>query len=153
MDANALRNYLKKNKIKTVIHTAVKGGDQVLENILRMFMSIYNNLDLLDKFINFGSGAEYAKTRDIIKVKEKDGEMFLRYFVLIPNKDNYDTYEWNYLDPKKFKNTQLGPSFMDQIHTLTTWNFSFKNLDDKEFWDKYLLVKSNGEFKYLAERK
>lgn len=88
-----------------------------------------------------------------IKVKEKDGEMFLRYFVLIPNKDNYDTYEWNYLDPKKFKNTQLGPSFMDQINTLTTWNFSFKNLDDKEFWDKYVLVKSNGEYKYLEERK
>jgi len=88
-----------------------------------------------------------------IKVKEKDGEMFLRYFVLIPNKDNYDIYEWNYLDPKKFKNTQLGPSFMDQINTLTTWNFSYKNLDDKEFWEKYVIVKSNGEYKYLEERK
>src|SRR3989344_5809919 len=64
-DSVALRNYIKKNKIKVIIHTAVKGGDQVLENILRMFISIYNNLDILDKFINFGSGAEYAKTRDL----------------------------------------------------------------------------------------
>ncbi|MBD1397902.1 hypothetical protein H9Q13_12060 [Pontibacter sp. JH31] len=88
-----------------------------------------------------------------VKVKEKNGEMFLRYFVLIPNKDNYDIYEWNYLEPKKFKNIQMGPSFMDQINTLTTWNFAYKNLDDKEFWDKYVVVKSNGEYKYLKEIK
>lgn len=71
-DTNAVRTYLKKNKINVVIHTAVKGGDTVLENILRMFMSIYSNLDLLDRFINFGSGAEYAKTRDLKEVKETE---------------------------------------------------------------------------------
>lgn len=87
-----------------------------------------------------------------IKVKEKDDEMFLRYFVLIPNKDNYDIYEWNYLDPKKFKNTHLGPSFMDQINTLTTWNFSYKNLDDQEFWEKYVLLKSGDNYKYLTKQ-
>ncbi|KKQ24807.1 MAG: Sugar epimerase/dehydratase [Candidatus Roizmanbacteria bacterium GW2011_GWC2_37_13] len=76
-DSVALRNYIKKNKIKVIIHTAVKGGDQVLENILRMFISIYNNLDLLDKFINFGSGAEYAKTRDLKKVKENELGKFI----------------------------------------------------------------------------
>jgi len=77
MDEKAVRKYIVKNKIKVVIHTAVKGGDQVLENILRMFISIYNNLDLLDKFINFGSGAEYAKTRDLIKVKETELGKFI----------------------------------------------------------------------------
>ena len=71
-DTDAVRKYLIKNKIKVVINTAVKGGDLVLENILRMFLSIYNNLDLLDKFINFGSGAEYAKTRHLKKVKETE---------------------------------------------------------------------------------
>lgn len=69
-DTDAVRKYIIKNKIKVVIHTAVKGGDLVLENILRMYLSIYKNLDLLDKFINFGSGAEYTKTRDLKKVKE-----------------------------------------------------------------------------------
>ena len=53
LNTNAVRKYIIKNKIKVVIHTAVKGGDLALENILRMFMSIYNNLYLLDKFINF----------------------------------------------------------------------------------------------------
>lgn len=76
-DYDAVRKYIIKNKIKVVIHTAVKGGDLVLENILRMFLSIYNNLDLLDRFINFGSGAEYAKTRDLKKVKETELGKFI----------------------------------------------------------------------------
>jgi len=77
MDEKAVRKYIVKNKIKVVIHTAVKDGNQVLENILRMFMSIYSNLDLLDRFINFGSGAEYAKTRDLKKVKETELGKFI----------------------------------------------------------------------------
>jgi GDP-L-fucose synthase len=72
MDFNAVRKYIKKNKIKIIIHTAVKGGDKVLENILRMFFSLYNNLDIIDKLISFGSGAEYAKTRDLKKAKEDE---------------------------------------------------------------------------------
>jgi len=76
-NTNAVRKYIIKNKIKVVIHTAVKGGDLALENILRMFMSIYNNLYLLDKFINFGSGAEYAKTRDLKKVEETELGKFI----------------------------------------------------------------------------
>lgn len=77
MDPVAVRKYIIKNNIKVVIHTAVKGGDLVLENILRMFLSIHNNLNLLDKFINFGSGAEYAKTRDLKKVKETELGKFI----------------------------------------------------------------------------
>jgi len=77
IDSNSVRKYIIKNKIKVVIHTAVKGGDLVLENILRMYLSIFNNLDLLDKFINFGSGAEYAKTRDLKKVKEEELGKFI----------------------------------------------------------------------------
>lgn len=72
MDYSAVRKFILKNRINIVIHTAVKDGADVLENILRMYLSICNNLDLLDKFINFGSGAEYAKTRDLIKVKETE---------------------------------------------------------------------------------
>ncbi len=82
MDENAVREYIIDNKINIVIHTAVKNGDQILENILRMFLSIYKNLDLLDRFINFGSGAEYAKTRDLKKVKEGDLGILIPY-------DNY----------------------------------------------------------------
>lgn len=71
-DEVAVRKYIRANHITTVIHTAVHPGDGVLENILRMFMAIYKNMDLLDRFINFGSGAEYGKTRDLHKVKETE---------------------------------------------------------------------------------
>ncbi len=76
-DEKAVRKYILKNKIKIVIHTALKNDDKVFENILRMFYSIYKNLDLLDRFINFGSGAEYAKTRDLKKVKETELGKFI----------------------------------------------------------------------------
>lgn len=76
-DGKAVRKYIIKNKITVVIHTALKNGDKVLENILRMYYSIYKNLDLLDLFINFGSGAEYGKTRDLKKVKEEALGVFI----------------------------------------------------------------------------
>lgn len=88
-----------------------------------------------------------------IKVKEKDKDMFIRYFVLLPHDNNYIIYEWTYLDPNNFKNSQLGPSFMDQINTLTVWNYTFDKLDDSKFWNEYVLSKSDDTYKYLKEVK
>jgi hypothetical protein len=86
-----------------------------------------------------------------IKVKENGKDMFIRYFVLIPQDNNYKIYEWTYLNPNNFKNAQMGPSFMDQINTLTVWNFSFDKLDDSKFWSEYVLLKSDDKYKYLKE--
>lgn len=88
-----------------------------------------------------------------IKVKEKGKDMFIRYFVLLPHDNNYKIYEWTYLNPTNFKNSQMGPSFMDQINTLTVWNFSFDKLDDSKFWSEYVLLKSGDTYKYLTEVK
>lgn len=71
LDRELVRKYIISNKINVVIHTAVKGGDNVFESTLKMFMSIYRCLDVLDRFISFGSGAEYGKLRDLNKVKEE----------------------------------------------------------------------------------
>lgn len=88
-----------------------------------------------------------------IKVKEKGKDMFIRYFVLLPQDNNYKIYEWTYLNPSNFKKSQMGPSFMDQINTLTVWNFSFDKLDDSKFWSDYVLLKPSDTFKYLKEVK
>ncbi|PBQ31907.1 hypothetical protein CNR22_09035 [Sphingobacteriaceae bacterium] len=88
-----------------------------------------------------------------IKVKEKNKDMFIRYFVLLPQDSNYKTYEWTYLNPDNFKNSKLGPSFMDQINTLTVWNFSFDKLDDNKFWSENVLLRSGDTYKYLTEVK
>ncbi len=87
-----------------------------------------------------------------INVKKKGSDMFIRYFVLIPNDEDYEIYEWNYLDQNKFKNKAKVPSFMEQINTLTTWNFSIKKLNDKDFWEKYVLLKVDDNYKYLTKR-
>lgn len=87
-----------------------------------------------------------------INVKKKGSDMFIRYFVLIPNDEDYEIYEWNYLDQNKFKNKAEIPSFMEQINTLTTWNFSIKKLNDKDFWEKYVLLKVGDNYKYLTKR-
>jgi len=88
-----------------------------------------------------------------IKVKEKGKDMFIRYFVLLPQENNYKIYEWTYLNPNNFKNSQMGLSFMKQINTLTVWNFSFDKLDDSKFWSEYVLLKSGDTYKYLTEVK
>lgn len=64
--------YIRRHKITHVIHTAIKGGDTVLETTLRMFVNLLRNLDRLEKIIHLGSGAEYAKTRDLKKVTEEE---------------------------------------------------------------------------------
>jgi len=87
-----------------------------------------------------------------INVNKKGSDMFIRYFVLIPNDEDYEIYEWNYLDQNKFKNKAKVPSFMEQINTLTTWNFSIKKLNDKDFWEKYVLLKVDDNYKYLTKR-
>lgn len=71
-DFKSVENYLEKHKITHVIHTAIKGGDTVLETTLRMFVNLLQSLDRLEKIIHLGSGAEYGKTRDLKKVKEEE---------------------------------------------------------------------------------
>lgn len=97
----------------------------------------------------------YPKEKNVIlspiNVKERGGDMFIRYFVLIPNNEEYEIYEWNYLDQKKFKNSKSLPSFMEQINTLVTWNYSYKRLDNPEFWEKYVLIKAGNDYKYLIK--
>ena len=41
---------------------------------------------------------------------------------------------------------------MEQINTLTDWNFSFKTLEDSKFWEKYVLLKKGDDFKYLEKK-
>ena len=98
----------------------------------------------------------YPKEKNVIlspiNVKKRGSAMFIRYFVLIPHDEDYEIYEWNYLDQKKIKNSKLVPSFMEEINTLVTWNYSYKKLDNPEFWEKYVLIKVGNDYKYLVKR-
>ena len=79
LDEKAVDDFFKKNKIDIVINCAVIGGsrkeehvDSSLSDNLRIFLNLLKNKDKYRKMIHFGSGAEYDKSKPIIKVKETD---------------------------------------------------------------------------------
>jgi len=78
LDAKAVSDYVKKNKVDYIIHTANIGGSQnqtntknIIDINLRMFFNIIHNIDLVERIIYFGSGAEYDKRKPIVSVKEE----------------------------------------------------------------------------------
>jgi len=80
LDADAVRQYVIDNDITVIVHAAhpnpVKNSLDIQENMLQdsieMFLSIYRCADLCRKIIVLGSGAEYDKSRDICSVSEDD---------------------------------------------------------------------------------
>ena len=77
LDINLVESYLKNNSIDIVIHTAVKGGRKMEEDIPEDF---YHNILMLEnllflsdhykKMFIFSSGAEYDRRHDIKEMKE-----------------------------------------------------------------------------------
>lgn len=85
-----VKNYIKKNNINIVIHSAnpnplknsLDKPETMFEDSLRMFMTLYNAHDYYEYMYTIGSGAEYDKSKDIVLVKENE------VFDNIPN-DSY----------------------------------------------------------------
>ncbi len=72
-------SYFQAHKIDVVINAIVVGGsrkeereDNALKDNLLMFFNIVNNKQYFKKLIHLGSGAEYDKSRILVKIKEKD---------------------------------------------------------------------------------
>ena len=89
-----------------------------------------------------------------IQIVNDKGEKAIRYFIFIKQTGNI--LEWNYFKENPFNENKIkdviyhyGSIVMAQINTLTKWDFSFKTLDDTTFWDKYVLLKTGEEYKYL----
>ena len=75
----AVDDYILSNKIDIIIHLANRGGGRdtvdmknVTEYNLRIFFNIAKHEQNVKKIISFGSGAEYAKHKPIVDVKEDD---------------------------------------------------------------------------------
>jgi len=82
-------------------------------------------------------------------ITNKEGVKTIHYFVILDNLNNI--FEWNYFEPKVVIDNLYGSQVVDQISTLTDWNFSVDNLNDMEFWNKYVLLKTESKYKYLTE--
>lgn len=96
----------------------------------------------------------YSSDRQVVinpvLITNDKGIHTLHYFVALSNSD--DLYEWTYFPAEELKNSGFfGSNVVDRISKITEWNFSYDNLDDKAFWDKYVLLKEGDKFKYLKK--
>ena len=87
-----------------------------------------------------------------IMITDDKGEKTLRFFLTF-TEDN-SIHEWTFFKPQTIpeKTWHYGSYIIDQLKTITEWNFSYNTLDDKNFWTKYVLVKEGDNFKYLNKR-
>jgi hypothetical protein len=84
-------------------------------------------------------------------ITHPNGTKTIHYFVLLV--DENKLYEWAYFSPKEIKDDLFGEEVVKQIGSLTNWNFSVDNLNDKKFWSEYVLLQANNSYKYLKEIK
>jgi hypothetical protein len=84
-----------------------------------------------------------------VLVTNKEGVKTLRYFVAFDNSN--ELYEWIYFEPLIIKSDLFGSDVVDQIGSLTDWNFSVNNLNDEIFWNQYVMQKEGNDFKYLKK--
>ena len=80
-------------------------------------------------------------------IKSSKGVRTIHYFVLIIDKNEF--YEWTYFNPIVVKDDFFGDEVVDQIGSLTNWNFSVDSLNDEKFWAESVLLKIDDTYKYL----
>lgn len=110
------------------------------------YSMLYNHLTLI-----------YPKERNIIlnplMITDSKGQKTLHFYLAFI--DSKTIYEWTYFKPKVIpeKVWHYGSDVIDQLKTITEWNFSYITLEDKNFWDNYVLIKSGDKYKYLKQLK
>lgn len=76
---DCILDFIKKNKIDTIIHCAIEGGSRlkkddanVFYNNLLMFENLASCKHFIHKFINLASGAEFDRSKDIDFKREEE---------------------------------------------------------------------------------
>ncbi|MDT0646566.1 hypothetical protein RM545_07685 [Zunongwangia sp. F260] len=84
-----------------------------------------------------------------VLIEEENGKKTIRYFLLLNNSNAI--YEWVYFVPKEVDTNYYGDKVVEQISSLTDWNFSVYNLNDENFWKEYVFKKENEKYIYLRK--
>ncbi|HEY3172102.1 MAG TPA: NAD-dependent epimerase/dehydratase family protein [Thermoanaerobaculia bacterium] len=71
-DTAAVDRIFREHRFDAVLHCAVQGGDRVFETTLRGYWNLTRHADDVGRLFYFGSGAEYGKQRDLVKVSESE---------------------------------------------------------------------------------
>ncbi len=121
-----------------------------------VFGKYYENLknNTPDKYIKISPHSIiYPNDRNIainpVLITTKDYVKTIHYFASL--KDSREVYEWTYFEPSVVPTTFYGSKVVNQIGSLTDWNFSVDNLNDTAFWNNYVLKKKDGAYAYLIK--
>lgn len=71
LDSAQVDRTLREGHFDAVIHAAVQGGPKVLDSTLRGYWNLSRNAARVHRMVYFGSGAEYGKHRDLIRISEQ----------------------------------------------------------------------------------
>lgn len=71
-DTAEVDRLFRERRFDAVLHAAVQGGDRVLETTLRGYWNLARHSGEVGRLFYFGSGAEYGKQRDLVKVREEE---------------------------------------------------------------------------------
>ena len=69
-EARSVDAWFGANQVDAVVHCALRGGGGVLEDTLRMHANLDRHRARFGRYLYFGSGAEYDKSRDIARIGE-----------------------------------------------------------------------------------
>jgi nucleoside-diphosphate-sugar epimerase len=71
-NAPAVDRLFRDRRFDVVLHCAIEGGERVLECTLRGYWNLARHAGEVDRLFYFGSGAEYGKQSDLVKVREEE---------------------------------------------------------------------------------
>jgi len=96
----------------------------------------------------------YPKDKYVIlnalRVTDEKGIIRIRYFVFIVK--TREVFEWTLVTPSIIKKDDYTNDLVIKtIGALTSWDYSYKTLDDNAFWNEKVLAKENGNYKYLVK--
>ena len=159
LDAHAVEDFLKKEKPDVIINCTNQGGSRkteaagerpdVIGNNLKMFFAQERCLDAGMRMINFGSGAQYNKSRDLCKVREEEFGRF------IPSDDyGYSKYVMEQYISQRNRATLAGEIYNPVIFGLygAHEDYTFKFISNailKNMLEMPITINQNVVFDYL----
>lgn len=97
----------------------------------------------------------HSQARDVVihpvLLTDRKGIKTVHYFVAFPGKN--DVFEWTYFPPEQVNAgvNFFGSTVVEQMESITRWNFGYDTLDDDAFWGKYVLAREGDQFRYLKK--
>ena len=85
-----------------------------------------------------------------MRIRDHQDSLSLQYF--FHHAPENKVYRWTYFAPSRLYRDRGHPpgSVVDQLETITTWNYAIVHFDDPGFWQTYVLAKNeSGSYKYL----